>query len=232
MDDSVPRTVQAPGRPQVRVTAHSGSITVVGEPRDDVAVDQGRLETADDGWLEIRPRGSATVRCPEGSDVVVGTLSGSLIFDGPLGEVRATTASGSVRVDRVSSLDARAVSGSIAVGTCTGLCRAKTKSGSVRVGHAGSAEITMGSGSVGIDHVDGAVRVRAVSGSVKVDAEGHGRVDVETMSGSVTITLPEECRPSVQTRSLTGRRRVECPHGDDCEVCATTLSGGITVRPR
>ena len=122
--------------------------------------------------------------------------------------------------------------GSITVGSCLGGCRVKTKSGSAHVGSVGAAEITIGSGSVRVDHVEGSVHARAISGSVTVDAEGHGPIEIETMSGAITITLPDGCRPEVRAKSLSGRPRVECPPGHDCVVTAKTLSGGITVRPR
>ena len=82
------------------------------------------------------------------------------------------------------------MSGTITVGTCAGPCRVKTKSGSTHVGSAGSVEVHIGSGRVKIDHVAGAVTVRAVSGSVTLEAGGEGPIEIETMSGSVTVVLP------------------------------------------
>jgi hypothetical protein len=222
-------------RPELRVTATSGSLTVLAETRADVVIDgSGEVRTSADGSVDVLLRRASTsikVRCPEGTDVVAGTRSGSLYLHGRLGDVRATTISGRVEADDVSSADLRSTSGSILVGTCAGTCRAMTKSGSVRIGSAGATEVAIGSGSVELDHVVGAVQVRAVSGSVAVAAAGAGRVEVETMSGSITIVLPADCRPDVRARSLSGRSSVELPAGFDCEVVAKTLSGGIVVRP-
>jgi DUF4097 and DUF4098 domain-containing protein YvlB len=219
---------------EVRITAGSGSITVIGEPREDVAADgSADVRSGLDGSVEVvsrRPSGALTVRCPEGADVVVGTRSGSLKLRGRLGAVRATTISGGIEADEVLSADLRAMSGSIVVGSCAGTCRVKTKSGSARIGAAGAVEVTIGSGTVTVERVDGAARVRAVSGSVHVGAQGHGRVEVETMSGSITIILPVGCRPDVRARTLSGRPRVDLGTGNDCEVLARTLSGGIVVR--
>jgi DUF4097 and DUF4098 domain-containing protein YvlB len=225
---------RAPRQPEVRITSASGSITVVAESRIDVVADgAARVDIAADGSIEVfPPRGSTsiTVRCPEGADIVVGTRSGSLHLRGHLGAVLATTLSGRIEADDVASADLRAVSGSIVVGTCTETCRVKTKSGSIRIGSAGAAEIMMGSGKVEVASVEGALKVRAVSGSVGVVAEGHGPIEVETMSGSITITLPSACRPDVRARSLSSRPRIELPAGTDCEVVARTLSGAIVVR--
>src|SRR6476619_2298769 len=130
-------TVDAPGQPEVRITAGSGSITVIAEPRDDVVTDEHAHVHRHDGALEItssRRSRAMTVRCPEGASVMVGSRSGSLHLSGRLGTVRATTMSGSVDVEQAAAVDLRAMSGTITVGTCTGSCRVKTKSGSTHVG--------------------------------------------------------------------------------------------------
>ena len=68
-----PTRVDAPGQPEVRITAGSGSITVIGEARDDVVADgDADVHLAHDGAFEIashRRSRSMTVRCPEGASV-------------------------------------------------------------------------------------------------------------------------------------------------------------------
>jgi DUF4097 and DUF4098 domain-containing protein YvlB len=124
------------------------------------------------------------------------------------------------------------MSGTITVGKCEGPCRIKTKSGSAHVGTADSVDIHIGSGRVRIDHVTGSVNVRAVSGSVTLESGGGGPIEVETMSGSVTIVLPPGCRPDVRAKSLSSRPKIECERGEDCSIAVRTLSGRITVRCR
>jgi len=232
--EAMSHTVDAPGHPEVRITAGSGSVTVVAEARADVVAEGDvDIHRSDDGAFEVAPRSrsrSLRVHCPEGSAVMIGTRSGSLRLEGRLGAVRATTISGSIHVAWAATADLRAMSGKITVDRCDGSCRIKTKSGSTGVGAAGAVEITIGSGSVRVDHVDAGARVRAVSGSVHVRAGGNGPLEVETMSGSITIELPAGCRADVRAKSMTSRPRIECERGDDCRVTARTMSGGITVR--
>jgi hypothetical protein len=85
---------------------------------------------------------------------------------------------------------------------------------------------------VHVDRVDGAATVRAVSGSVTLEAGGQGPIEVETMSGTVTVVLPQGFRPNVRAKSLSSRPRIDCPSGDDCSVRVRTLAGGITVTCR
>jgi hypothetical protein len=229
-------TVDAPGQPEVRITAGSGSITVIGEARDDVVVDgDADVHRGHDGAIEIASRRrsrSMTVRCPEGASVMVGSRSGRLRLSGRLGKVRATTLSGSIDVEEAAAADLRAMSGTITVGKCDGPCRIKTKSGSTHVGSADSVDIHIGSGRVRIDRVAGSVSVRAVSGSVALEAGGGGPIEVETMSGSVSIVLPAGCKPDVRAKSHSSRPKIECERGHDCSIAVRTLSGGITVRCR
>jgi hypothetical protein len=228
------RGVRAPGQPEVRIASTSGAVTVVAEVRDDVVAEGGaQIDAAADGSIEVslaRGSTSITVRCPEGSDIVVGTRSGSLRLEGRLGSVMANTISGRIDADNVASADLRAVSGSIVVGVCAEMCRAKTKSGSIQIGSTGAAEVMMGSGRIKIASVVGALRVRAVSGSVQVVSQGRGPIEVETMSGSIAISLPPGCHPDVRARSVSSRPRVDLSPGTDCQVVVRTLSGDIVVR--
>src|SRR5438309_1015049 len=142
------------GVPEVRVNTSSGSIRVVGERRDGVAVEGGKV-TIDGDTVNVVNKSSSSliVRCPEGADLVIGTRSGSLELRGRVGAVRFTTMSGSVRVEHVASADIRGMSGSVDVAECDGLCRVKTKSGSTHIGSAGAVEVTIGSGSIEIERV-------------------------------------------------------------------------------
>jgi DUF4097 and DUF4098 domain-containing protein YvlB len=228
------RTVPLTAPPQLRVVATSGSITVIAESRADVDSSGARITPDDDGGWKITGRKSSqsmTIRCPEGSDVMVGTRSGRVTLKGRLGDVRVQTASGHIEVDRVRSADIRSMSASIEVSACETTCRIKTKSGSARIDTTGEADVAVGSGSIVIKTAHGSVRARAISGLIEIGAGGTDRVLAETMSGSITITVPSSCHPRVKAKSLSQRPDVSVTRGDDCEIVAKTLSGGIRVRP-
>lgn len=223
------------GSPEIRVMTSSGSVTVIGEDRDGVAAEGGKIKIDGDSVSVVgKSKGSSSlvVRCPIGSDVVIGTRSGSLEVRGRIGAMRFTTLSGSLTAEHVGSADIRGMSGHVEVGTCDGLCRVKSKSGSLHVGSAGSIDVAIGSGSIEIGRVTGSARARAASGTVGIGAEGRDRIEAETMSGSITITVPAGCCPHVRAKSLSKSANVAVPSGDDCEIVCKTLSGGITVRSR
>jgi DUF4097 and DUF4098 domain-containing protein YvlB len=227
------RTFPASEHPVVRVTSRSGSVLVIGEHRTDILVDgTERADVTADGTLEVSGGSSSVeVRCPGGSDVIVGSGSGGVELRGRLGDARVTVGSGSITVDEVERLDARTGSGSFTVAACGGECRLKTGSGSIHVGRAESADLATGSGSVEAELVGAAV-IRSGSGDVDVGMSGPGRLDVKAHSGSVTISVPSGVRPAAVLKSASGAVHCNLPMGHDGELRVRTLSGSISVEER
>ena len=215
---------------RVRITAGSGDVYVVGETRDDIDVDGADVEMA---GLETEVRGGSddfTVRVPTGTDVVVGSASGDVSLDGPLGAVSVTTESADIRAEEVASIDARTASGKLTVDLSHGPVRLKTKSARIDVGRIeGDARIAAVSGRISIADAHGRVSVKTVSGDIGVVVTGRAEVRVETISGTIKVAVPDGVKPAVRHRSVSGRSRVEPAAGDDVEITARSVSGDITV---
>ena len=62
----------------LRVTSSSGRVEVTGEERADILVEKGHEPVVDPDGVEVRGSGKVVVRCPTGTDVVVGTGSGDV----------------------------------------------------------------------------------------------------------------------------------------------------------
>ncbi|MGZ4676001.1 MAG: DUF4097 family beta strand repeat-containing protein [Acidimicrobiia bacterium] len=217
----------------VRVTASSGRIEVTAEDRGDIAVERGQDHPMG-GILEVQGASSGVrLRVPVGTDLVVGTHSGRVDLHGELGEVRITTRSGAVTIERCRDLDARTVSGRIDVGTVTGDARLKAASGRITVGRVGGElHATSVSGRVEIGDADGEVRVTSVNGRVEVGLNGSAPVRCETVSGAICLEVPATARPHTSLRSVSGRCVCDLPEGDDADVVGRSISGTITVRAR
>lgn len=208
-----------PLQPQasLKVATASGGVTVIAEDRDDLEVDppERRVEFKHDGrHAEIKARsGSITVRCPLGTDVSVGVISGHVSLSGEFGSVKVAAVSGSIEIDSArGDVDVRSVSGHLSVETCGGRCQLNTKSGHIRIGH-----------------VEKSARVSTLSGSVEVGTAGNDDVEVKTVSGRVTVHVAEGKHPRARLRSLSGRIRCDCPQGFDFDIKASTISGSIEV---
>lgn len=236
-----PVVLPVPGHAELCLSTRSGRVTVTAEERQDLRIesdaplrdDKIRVDATGSvslksgrggsGWLEIR--------CPTGSDVVIGTVSGKVELRGQLGAARVTTVSGSVEVDRTEALDVRSIAGSIEVAQCAGRCRLQTKSGRATVGSAGDAQVSTMSGQIRLDEATGDIRAQTASGKVEVGTQGKGDVAVQTMSGSVRVTVPKGVRPATRLRSVAGRPRCDCEEGDDCRIAVQSMSGKIEVVP-
>jgi len=204
---------------------------VTGEDRADIVVEKGDEPSVGPAGVEVKGSGRVKVRCPAGTDVVVGTGSGDVELHGRLGDARVTTGSGDITVEEVRAIDARTGSGDVEVEECTERCRLKTESGTVRVGRAGDADLATDSGSVEADLVSGA-HVKTGSGSVELGLAQAGGVDVKAHSGSVTISVPPGLRPATSLRSSSGSVRCDCDEGDEGEIMVKVGSGSIAVVER
>lgn len=233
------RTLTIPGHAELHVRTRSGRVSVVAEERADVHVESdaplrdekidvdptGRISITSSrggsGWLELR--------CPAGTDVAVGTVSGNVELAGPLGAVKVITVSGHIEVERAETLDARSVAGSIDVRTCSGRCKLQTKSGRATCGTATEAQASTLSGMIRLAEIAGNVRAQSVSGKIEVGMRTAGDVGVQTMSGAVTVAVAPGVRPAAHLRSMTGRPRVDVEEGEDCKISIQSLSGKIEV---
>lgn len=232
-----PLTLSVPGHAELHLTTRSGPVTVTAEDRADVLIESGapsedRIERDAAGLISLRaakPSSALRVRCPAGSDVVVGTISGKVNLAGPIGRVRITTVSASIEVERAETLDVRSVSGNIDVGHCAGSCRLQTKSGRAVCGTTDNAEVSTISGRIQLEKTSGKVRAQSVSGRIEVGTQIEGDVSVRTMSGQVKVAVPRGVRPATELKSMTSRPRVECEEGSDCRVAVRSMSGKILV---
>jgi DUF4097 and DUF4098 domain-containing protein YvlB len=215
---------------RVRITAGSGRVSVIGESRDTIDVD-GAPRESEAGETVVRGRsGSLVVRVPAGTDVVVGSTSGGIDLDGPLGAVSVTTTSASVHAADVASIDARTSSGDLRVDQCRGPMRLTTTSARIGVGRVdGEARLATTSGKIEVASANAGVSAKTVSGTINVHVDGREPVQVETVSGKITVTVPDGVRPTVRHRTVSGKRRVEPDTGDDLVISARTVSGKVTV---
>src|SRR3990172_3504426 len=100
--------------PQIRIGTSSGWLMVYAERRADVLIAASHPATRQPGFgaegaLDLsalfRPSTTIILRCPERSDLLVGTASGKVRCEGPIGRLRATTASGSIFVEDARVLE-------------------------------------------------------------------------------------------------------------------------------
>ena len=222
----------------LRLHARSGTVNVLAEPREDVVVEGDRFDAAEaDGGAALDVRSghsgskSLSVRCPVGTDVVVGTQSGGVTLKGEFGTVSVTTMSGNIDVERADEADLRSGAGGVRLGSCGGRCRMTSMSGSIVAGRVGAASAGTVSGSITIDRVAGRFKARSVSGTIKASCGCDGEILVKTVSGKVQLELPDGTALDTRFKTLAGKVHNPFPAGHDCRLEAVSISGSIELVP-
>jgi DUF4097 and DUF4098 domain-containing protein YvlB len=124
---------------------------------------------------------------PVGSDVRADAGVASLRTTGRLGEVRARTGVGDVRLDEVGPLELKTGAGDVSVDRAIGRVTIACGSGGVRIGAIdGPASVKNGNGDTWIGELTGEARVNAANGAITIDRASAGVV-AKTANGDVRI---------------------------------------------
>ena len=140
-------------------------------------------------WVSWRGGESVDVSIglPLGSHVRVDAGVASLRTTGRLGEVRAKTGVGDVRLDEVGSLELKTGAGDVSVDRAIGRVVIVCGSGGVRIGAIdGPAAVKNGNGDTWIGELTGEARVNAANGAITIDRASAGVV-AKTANGDVRI---------------------------------------------
>ncbi|KUL49356.1 hypothetical protein ADL22_08555 [Streptomyces sp. NRRL F-4489] len=206
----------------------------------------------------IGPSGvvDVTVELPAGSRVEVTGAWLQVLGEGRLGEVRAKTSSGDVRLDATGPLHLTASHGSITVDRVEGNAEITTSSGSLRVGFVegaavlknshgtttvgaaiGDLRVSGANGDIDIARAEGSVAATTAHGTLRVAEVARGSVQLETSFGAIEVGVREGTAAWLDVSSERGQVRntlsaSESPaeSEDTVEVRARTRFGNIDVR--
>ncbi len=211
----------------VRISSAGHRLRIVAEPRPDVLVEGDATVRSDGSCTTIDSvRDRIVVRVPVGADLVIGTRSGRVDVDGPVGRIAVVSSSGRISVADATSVDIRTKSARVDVGRTSDECCVRTSSGRVEVGACGSADVTTTSGRIVLQAASGPVRAHCVSGRVEVGLMAPEPVDAETVSGRIQVTVP---RGVVVHTDNDHSLLTAWPSGAESSVSARTVTGRVDV---
>jgi len=149
-------------------------------------------------------------------------------------ETKAESVSGAIEImERNNDVWAKSVSGSIEMERIKGDAEAKTTSGEIKItkveGESIIADST--SGKVSLQEVTGIIEAHSVSGRVKIaDSKGAAK-SIRTTSGSIWVELTEiiESPPDMVLTSVSGDVTLLLPDTISAEIDARTTSGRISL---
>ena len=243
----------------VEVHTVSGSVTVTGWDREEVAVTgtlgrgSERLEfTGSAARTEVRvvlphfahdvDGSDLEIKVPAGSRLEVSTVSATIGVGAVTGPVRLESVSGGITVGGAPrQFDAKSVSGDIEIAAANAPGRASTVSGTVSLkGVQGEVEASSVSGAVGVS--GGAVsraELQTTSGDIRFDAglASGGRLDAKTVSGTVDLLLPAATAADFDVTTFSGQisnefgpqARRASEYGPGRELSFSTGAGGRVV---
>jgi len=212
-------------------------------------------------WLySFRGAGSESVDVridlPAGSHLDAKVGAGPIRSTGRVGNCRAKTGIGEIRLDETDALEASTGAGEISVGAATGRADVSTGTGALRIGSvSGAATVKNSNGDTWIGDVGGDLRVASANGSIVVDRAGstvvaktangdvrlgeivHGAVVAQTAVGQVDIGVLDGVAAWLDLNTRFGHvynhlEAAERPAAgqDSVEVRGRTSFGDITVR--
>ncbi|MFF4456475.1 DUF4097 domain-containing protein [Streptomyces goshikiensis] len=195
---------------QTQVTYAGGALTVR-TPKPNMF---GRTGTVD-----------VTVELPTGSRIDVTGAWAQVLGEGRLGEVRAKTSSGDIRLDTTGPLKLTASHGSITVDRVEGTAEITTSSGSVRVGLLdGPAVLKNSHGTTTVGAATGELRVNGANGDIDI-ARAEGSVTATTAHG--TLRVGEVARGSAQLETSYGSIEVGVRAGTAAWLDVSSGSGQV-----
>jgi DUF4097 and DUF4098 domain-containing protein YvlB len=238
-----------------------------GDPGAQDVIDSARVEQRGDEIVVLMPklksglfrRGAeveARIVVPTTSKAKVETASADVTTHGELGDVKAYSGSGEVRIEHAADVEVRTGSGDITVNAATGSFDSKSGSAEVSVGTInGNADIISGSGDVVMAEVLGTLKVKCGSGDVVLKSGGdgidamagsgdllikrvdHGRVKAKTGSGDITIGVATGTAAYLDIMTVTGDVESELDGSDapadtdrTVEISAQTGSGDVDLQ--
>ncbi len=263
--DSIDRKVAADATGEVTISNVAGTIDVRGWDRNEVQVtgtlgrdvERVDVDNSSKGRTVIKvvlPRGNAhdgeadiEVSVPKGSSVEVSAVSADVSSRGVLGTQRLKSVSGEVTADIAGNeSEVSSVSGDVTVrgdGKPISL-RVKSVSGSIDLTNtAGRADVVTVSGDARVHMGEASeVRGRTTSGDLEVTGKltRDGRVDVEGVSGDITLRLGPPTGLSLDIESFSGdiegclATNVErvSKYGPGVRLNVRTVEAGARVRAK
>ncbi|MFI2738262.1 DUF4097 family beta strand repeat-containing protein [Streptomyces sp. NPDC018711] len=226
---------------QTEVT-HAGGVLTITTPKANLL---GRGGTVD-----------VTVELPTGSRIDMTGAAATLIGEGRLGEIRAKTTAGDVRLDTTGPLHLNASHGHTTVERVEGAAEITSSSGNLRIGLidgpavlknsngattvdtvTGELRVSGANGSIDIAHAESSVTGTATNGALRVSEVSRGEVRLETSNGSIEIGIRSGTAAWLDVTSQRGHVRntltaSEAPEETEetVKVRARTNWGNIDIR--
>jgi DUF4097 and DUF4098 domain-containing protein YvlB len=188
-------------------------------------------------WRKVEAR--LKIRAPEGAKVQFEGASADVRGRGRFGSLEADSASGDIEFDEVAGdTNVNAASGDVTVRSIDGVAEVNTASGDVELGRVGGELVAKAaSGDVRVDDAGAGVKIRTASGDQRIGGVTAGSVELQSMSGDISVGIRQGSNVWVDARAMSGDLSSELELGDEqpaddaplVELRAASMSGDVSV---
>jgi DUF4097 and DUF4098 domain-containing protein YvlB len=222
---------------RVEISNAKGSVTISGWDRNEVAISgelgSGARPTIEGGGAQLRIKIEAPdkqgwfswgadsrmgpseldIKVPKSAELKIGVVSADVTLSGVAGRLLdVDSVSGKLRLSsEAKEVDIDSVSGEVDIDGKAERARVQTVSGDIRArGLGGRLKYETVSGDIDADNARySEINAGSVSGDIDLrgQPEGDLRIDVESMSGSVHLYLPEQVSTRLRASSFSGSIR-------------------------
>ena len=246
-EEVVNKRLDAAKKGKVSIENVTGSVTVTGWARAEVAVegslgedveelrferdgDKVNIEVINKSGHDVEPS-FLKIHVPEGSSLEIDTVSADVDVTKVQGAIEVDTTSGEIDVIAKKDsgpVDLESVSGCVTVTSDAKAIEAESVSGDVKV-TAGDAELELNSvsGDVEVQMKAGSIDAESVSGDLEIVCGMMTEVDLETVSGDIEFEGSLASKGRLEAESHSGEVTVVLPKSTDADFELSTFSGDI-----
>jgi hypothetical protein len=189
-------------------------------------------------WRKVDVR--LTVRAPEGANVKFEGASADVRGRGRFGALEANSASGDIEFEELDgAARVNSASGDVSLRAVDGMADISTASGDVDLGRvADMLSAKTASGDVHVDEAGAGVKIRTASGDQQIGGVTAGSVELQSMSGDISVGIRRGSNVWVDARAMSGDLSSELDLGDEqptdenaplVELSAASMSGDVRV---
>lgn len=220
----------------LRVENMSGDVKIVGNAQSTLVIARASIRGTDAEDAKAKAEayspmieegdGFVSIRQPDATAIHVDleihlTTRAELDLKSRNGDLMIQQVGGGVRVNGTS--------GDIRITDAEGVIDVNTSSGDVLIQDSNASTLTVEnkSGDLRLVNVKGSFNLRTASGDIVVEKSGGRTISVEAVSGDVNVDLVEPVSGAVNIRTVQGDTTLSVPDGCDCRVTMSTLRGYV-----
>ncbi len=176
------------------------------------------------------------VTMPPGGIVQISSRRGDIRVAVPLAQLDLRSGSGDVRIEEpVGEARVKIASGDVSVGHVRGDLAVSAANGDIDLGYVTDAVANAASGTIAVRVVEGVTRLKTARGDVRVWDFREGDLEIETMSGDVSVGLAPGRLVEADLKTLSGTvlNKIEPTDGesnDSMSLSVYTYTGNILLK--